>query len=158
MPTDWEHFPVLAHGQLADGSIDYDDMRDINKLKEHGYILDHGYDESKPDSELDIEDMRSAAEFRGGKCLSQSMTKGDLYTKLQWECHDGHKFWASPYCILKAGHWCPECCQPSPWDYDRLSKFMPFYAQVWYDTHAKGENCTYFYDDKHNACYTHFEG
>lgn len=133
-------------------------MRDITKLKEHGYILDHGYDESKPDSELDIEDMRSAAAFRGGKCLLQSMVKGDLYTKLEWECHDGHKFWASPYCILKAGHWCPTCCQPSPWDYDRLSKFMPFYAQVWYDTHAKGENCTYFYDEKHNACYTHFEG
>lgn len=157
LPSSWKDFPILAHGQLADGSIDYDDMRDINKLKEHGYILDHGYDESKLDEQLDIEDMQSAAEFRGGKCLSESMNKGDLYTKLEWECHDGHKFWASPYCVLKAGHWCPECCQPSPWDYDRLSKFMPFYAQVWYDTHARGENCTYFYDAKHNACYTHFE-
>lgn len=33
---------------------------------------------------------------------------------------------------------------------------MPFYAQVWYDTHAKGENCTYFYDKDHNARYTQF--
>lgn len=157
MPTDWDAFPVLALGQIADGSVDYDDMRDITKVKEHGYRLDHGYDESKHDDQLDIEDMRSAAAFRGGKCLSQSMTKGDLYTKLEWECHDGHRFWASPYCVLKAGHWCPECCQPSPWDYDRLSKFMPFYAQVWYDTHAKGENCTYYFDGNHKACYTHYE-
>ncbi len=151
MPTDWKHFPVLAKGQLADGDIDYDDMRDITKLKDHGYVLDHGYDESKPDNELDINDMRSAAVFRGGKCISESMIKGDLYTKLEWECHDGHRFMASPYCVLKAGHWCPTCCQPEPWDYDRLSKFMPFYAQVWYDTHAKGENCTYYFDKERNA-------
>lgn len=157
MPSDWSEFPILAHGQLADGDIDYDDMRDITKLEEHGYILDHGYDESKLDCELDIEDMQQAAAFRGGRCISTSMTKGDLYTKLEWECHDGHRFFASPYCILKAGHWCSECCQPQPWDYDRLSKFMPFYAQVWYDTHAKGENCTYFYDDKHHARYTQFQ-
>lgn len=156
MPADWNKFPVLAKGQLADGDIDYSDMRDINKLAEHGYILSHGYDESKPDSELDIEDMRSAAEFRGGKCISESMTKGDLYTRLEWECYDGHRFLASPYLVLKAGHWCPECCQPEPWDYDRLSKFMPFYAQVWYDTHAKGENCRYFYDTKYNPKYVQF--
>lgn len=156
MPTDWEHFPVLAKGQLADGSVDYDDMRDITKVVQHGYRLDHGYDESKPDSELDIEDMQSAAAFRGGKCVSACMMKGDLYTKLEWECHDGHRFFASPYTVLKAGHWCPECCQPQPWDYDRLSKFMPFYAQVWYDTHAKGENCTYYFDSSHTAQYKKF--
>lgn len=156
MSSNWRNFPILAKGQLADGDIDYDDMRDIAKVKEHGYVLDHGYDESKPDSELDIEDMQSAAEFRGGKCISQTMTKGDLYTKLEWECHDGHRFFASPYCILKAGHWCPECCQPEPWDYDRLSKFMPFYAQVWYDTHAREENCTYYFDKDGNARYIQF--
>ena len=99
----------------------------------------------KPDGELDIEDMRGAAAYRGGKCLSGSMTKGDLYTKLQWECHDGHTFWASPYTVLKAGHWCPVCCQPEPWDFDRLAKFMPFYAQVWYDTHAREENTEYVF-------------
>lgn len=92
LPNDWSKYPILCHGQLADGYIDYDDMRDETKLKEHGYILDHGYDETKPDEQLDIEDMRQAAAFRGGKCLSESMEKGDLYTKLEWECHDGHRF------------------------------------------------------------------
>lgn len=153
MPTDWDNYPVLAKGQLADGSIDYDEMRDIELIGRHGYRLDHGYDESKPDSELSIVDMRSAAAFRGGRCVSENMTKGDLYTKLEWECHDGHRFWASPYTVLKAGHWCPECCQPQPWDYDRLSKFMPFYAQVWYDTHARGEDCIYYFDKDRNAKY-----
>ena len=156
MPTDWKNFPVLCHGQIADGDIDYDDMRDISKVVKHGYRLNHGYDESKPDEELDIGDMNTAAEFRGGKCISKTMVKGDLYTKLEWECHDGHRFFASPYCVLKAGHWCPICCQPQPWDYDRLSKFMPFYAQVWYDTHAKGENCIYFFDSEHNAKYQQY--
>ena len=153
MPTDWDSYPVLAKGQLADGSIDYDEMRDIELIGRHGYRLDHGYDESKPDSELSIVDMQSAAAFRGGRCVSENMTKGDLYTKLEWECHDGHRFWASPYTVLKAGHWCPECCQPQPWDYDRLSKFMPFYAQVWYDTHARGEDCIYYFDKDRNAKY-----
>ena len=83
MPTDWDNYPVLAKGQLADGSIDYDEMRDIELIGRHGYRLDHGYDESKPDSELSIVDMRSAAAFRGGRCVSENMTKGDLYTKLE---------------------------------------------------------------------------
>ena len=80
-------------------------------------FLDHGYDESKPKSEWDIEDMRKAAEFRGGKCLSPAMTKGDLSTPLDWECQFGHRFKASPTLVLLGGHWCPECL-PLPWNYD----------------------------------------
>ena len=93
----------------------------------------------------EVQDLRDAAAYRGGKCISETMTKGDLYTKLVWECHDGHRFEASPYTVLKAGHWCPVCCQPEPWDFDRLAKFMPFYAQVWYDTHAVEENTCLLY-------------
>lgn len=156
MPSDWKNYPVLAKGQLADADINYDELKNIKKAKQNGFLLSHGYDESKPDGMLNISDMREAAEFRGGKCLSETMTAGDLYTKLLWECHDGHMFFASPYTVLKAGHWCPDCCQPQPWDYDRLSKFMPFYAQIWYDTHARGENCSYFYDSGHNAKYVRY--
>jgi len=156
LPKKWEDFPILKYGKVADGDIDYESIKDINKAYDNGFILDHGYDESKPDSKLDIIDMQEAAKFRGGKCLSTSMVKGDLYTKLLWECHDGHKFYSSPYTILKAGHWCSECCEPEPWDYDRLSKFMPFYAQVYYDTHAKGENTKYYYDSNYNAKYKSF--
>ena len=144
-PVSWEEYPLLSKGRLADGEIDYDALRDDEYARTHGYLLDHGYDETKPDSELDIGDMRSAASFRGGKCLSESMTKGDLYTKLLWECHDGHRFEASPYTVIKAGHWCPECCQPEPWKFDILAKSIPFFAQVWYDSHARGENGIYYY-------------
>lgn len=149
-PTDWKNYAVLAKGELPDETIDYDALKSIENAK----LLSHGYDERKPDSELDIEDMREAAAFRGGECLSQTMVKGDLYTRLLWKCHDGHEFYAIPYTVLKAGHWCPKCCHPEPWDYDRLAKFMPFYAQVWYDTHAKEENTRYYFNAGHRAKYS----
>jgi len=104
--------------------------------------LDHGYNENKPLEELDIEDMRKAAKFRGGECLSQSMTKGDLYTKLRWKCAFGHTFEATPNLVLRGGHWCPECAPP-PWNYDAEAKVNPFFAQVWYPNHDPDENNSY---------------
>ena len=109
----------------------WEQMRDIELADEaEAERLNHGYDESKPLSELDIEDMRQAAEFRGGKCLSKSMIKGDMRTKLEWECASGHRFEASPTLILLGGHWCDEC-MPSPWRYDEEAARNPFLAQVW---------------------------
>ena len=89
-----------------------------------------------------IEDMRKAAEFRGGKCLSPAMTKGDLSTPLDWECQFGHRFKASPTLVLLGGHWCPECL-PLPWNYDEIAKGNPFFAQVWYPFHDKKEHNVY---------------
>ena len=43
---------------------------------DHVVRIDHGYDESKPESELTLADMKAAARFRGGECLSESMQKG----------------------------------------------------------------------------------
>jgi len=104
--------------------------------------LNHGYDESKPKSELNIKDMHDAASFRGGKCLSETMVDGDLKTKLKWECAFGHNFDASPSLLILAGHWCPECL-PTPWNYDEEAKRNPFFAQVWYPLHNKNENHVY---------------
>lgn len=106
--------------------------------------LDHGYDESKPQSELDIEDMKGAAKFRGGECLSQNMTKGDLTTKIEWKCAFGHVFDASPRLVLLGGHWCPEC-EPPPWNYDEIAKVNPFFAQVWYPNHDVTE-CNFYHE------------
>lgn len=101
--------------------------------------LDHGFDETKPIEELDIEDMRQAAEFRGGKCLSESMTKGDMYTPLKWSCAFGHEFMATPYLVLFAGHWCKECgC--GEWKYGEIADVNPFFAQVWKPLHQGEEN------------------
>ena len=104
--------------------------------------IDHGYDEQKPRSEWTIDDMRKAAEFRGGKCLSETMEKGDFRTPLEWECQFGHKFKASPVLVLEGGHWCPECL-PSPWNYDEIAKGNPFFAQVWKPLHGEDEHNVY---------------
>jgi nucleoside-diphosphate-sugar epimerase len=113
--------------------------QDLSHPSEEAIILDHGYDETKPISEWTIEDMKAAAAFRGGKCLSETMVKGDFSTLLEWECQFGHKFKASPALVLLGGHWCPECL-PTPWNYGEIAKGNPFFAQVWYPIHSKDEN------------------
>lgn len=102
-----------------------------------GKPMDRGFDESKPVEELDIADMKQAAAFRGGECLSETMVKGDLYTPLKWRCADGHEFEARPYTVLFAGHWCPECLC-GEWKYGEMAEKNPFFAQVWTPLH-KGE-------------------
>ncbi len=117
----------------------WEEMRDINLAGEaEAERLSHGYDESKPHSELDIKDMRQAAEFRGGECLSESMVKGDLATKLKWRCASGHRFEASPALILLGGHWCEEC-MPAPWRFDEEAERNPFLAQVWKRMRPNGD-------------------
>ena len=114
-------------------------------------LLDHGYDEQKPKSLFTIEDMQKAAAFRGGKCLSKAMVQGDWDTPLEWECAEGHTFTASPRLILLGGHWCPECMpypyadepNPRPWQWDKVARHNPFFAQLWTPLHAPNEDYTY---------------
>ncbi len=135
IPTKWEDFKIIKFDK---------DSSAAEKFK-----LDHGYDESKPESELDIEDMKQAAKFRGGECLSETMVKGDMATKLKWKCGTcGAEFEASPALILLGGHWCPECYIPQKeWNYDEVAKTNPFFAQVWYPNHTKEEHNVYKFDD-----------
>lgn len=114
-------------------------MDDPNKA----IVLNHGYDENKPISELTLEDMQQAAEYRGGKCLTTTMETGDMATQLEWQCQFGHRFKASPALILLGGHWCPECL-PAPWNYDEIAKNNPFFAQVWEPIHKDEHN---YYDE-----------
>ena len=100
--------------------------------------IDHGYDETKPESELTREDMRGAARFRGGKLLSTEMKTGDWRTPLEFECAFGHKFKASPRLVLEGGHWCDECERKS-WNYGNRAKVDPFFAQVWDPLHDPDE-------------------
>ncbi|MBD3350747.1 MAG: NAD(P)-dependent oxidoreductase [Candidatus Lokiarchaeota archaeon] len=111
--------------------------------------LDHGYDESK--DQLAVNDLREAAEFRGGTLLSTEWS-GDLYETLHWKCAFGHEFDAKPYTVIKAGIWCPECLAP-PWNYDEIAKKNKFFAQIWYPNHSKDENNFYPED-----CYKDIEG
>ncbi|MCL2494252.1 MAG: NAD(P)-dependent oxidoreductase [Oscillospiraceae bacterium] len=114
--------------------------------------LDHGYDESKPLSDLTLEDLQKAAAFRGGVIVSQSYS-GDPYEKLTWRSANGVEFEMSPNLVLKGGHWCPqELPGPTdgdwsngftPWRYDAEAKVNPFFAQVWTPLHGADEDNVY---------------
>ena len=122
-----------------------------NKIKswEEGYkiyspsdvqsYLDHGYDETKPVDELTSEDMKQAAVFRGGECLSERIIKGDMYTPVKWKCHYDHEFMATPYLILKTGHWCPKC-EREAWNHAEIAKHNIFFAQVWNPIHGSEDS------------------
>ena len=43
----------------------------------------------------------------GGRCLSKSYINAK--TKLEWECSEGHRWWATPSNIRHIGTWCPKC-------------------------------------------------
>ena len=105
---------------------------------EHVVHIDHGYDESKPEEELSLEDVRGAAEFRGGKLLSTQMRTGDWHGKLRFRCAFGHEFEASPRLVLEGGHWCP-VCEAKSWNYGARAKVDPFFAQVWNPLHSPDE-------------------
>lgn len=53
-----------------------------------------------------IEDMKTLASSRGGKCLSKQYVRSQA--KLRWKCSAGHSWEAVPASIV-AGRWCPEC-------------------------------------------------
>jgi len=124
---------------------------DLSHNSSEAVILDHGYNEHKPMNEFTIEDMQQAAMFRGGKCLSSSMVKGDWDTPLQWQCAEGHIFTATPRLILLGGHWCPDCFpypyqdEPNsrPWAWDKEAKRNPFFAQLWSPLHDASEDNVY---------------
>ncbi len=130
---------------------------DLSHNSREAVLLNHGYDESKPQSEFTLEDMQKAALFRGGKCLSKKMVKGDWDTPLEWQCAEGHKFTASPRLILLGGHWCPACfpwpyknvtkpiddLPATPWQWDKEAKRNPFFAQLWAPLHDEKEDNVY---------------
>lgn len=141
IPKDWKHMVLFAE------SPTYEDAK-IKDLYAHRFILNHGFDESKPKEELDIKDMEQAAKFRGGHCLSKTMTKGDLYTKLKWVDHKGNEFMASPYTILFGGFWSPFVAEGNPWEYGPLAKVAPFYEQIYKDDFSYKEFDIVFDDKK----------
>jgi nucleoside-diphosphate-sugar epimerase len=125
-----------AYEAIPDWGID---MPEMVSEKINWQRLNHGYDELK--KVLELNDLMTAAKFRGGICLSPEWN-GDVYKTLKWQCAFGHEFRAKPYTILKAGHWCPECVPP-PWNYDEVAKHNPFFAQVWYPNHDHDESNFY---------------
>ncbi len=99
--------------------------QDYTKVK----ALEYGYDKDKPEDTLCLEDVKEAARFRGGMCLSKSMVTGDWRSPLRFKCAMGHEFMASPRLILEGGYWCHECEKDS-WNYDIQHETNQFMAQV----------------------------
>lgn len=55
---------------------------------------------------LTIDEMKTLAFQRSGKCLSKEYT--NTKTNLLWECSQGHQ-WETTPCNIKQGCWCPIC-------------------------------------------------
>ena len=104
----------------------------------HVIHINHGYDENKPENELNLSDVKEASRFRGGRCISHDMMQGDWVSKLKYRCAFGHEFEASPCLILKGGYWCPVCERES-WNYYQRAKVDDFFAQVWNPLHSSVE-------------------
>jgi len=72
-------------------------------------------------AELTIQEMRSLAESRGGRCLSDVYV--NTHTPLLWECRARHRWEAQPSSV-KGSSWCPVCAghtSPSMNDINRLA-------------------------------------
>jgi nucleoside-diphosphate-sugar epimerase len=124
--------------EIPDKLSEFQHFTDWNKK----VYLDHGYDEEKNPDELNLEDVKKAAVFRGGKCLSDIMEKGNWQKKLKFTCAFGHTFEASPKLMLEGGHWCPHCERES-WNYAQRAQVDPFFAQVWKPLHDETETSVY---------------
>ena len=126
IPKNWKDFKLTIPSKKTES--------------EEVIVLNHGYDETKPFDQLTLEDLRKAAEFRGGQCLASEIV--DMYTPVLWKSARGNEFMMSPNLVLKGGHWCPEEL-PWPWDYDTEAKLNPFFAQVWYPLHDQNQMHVY---------------
>ena len=60
-----------------------------------------------PPKHYTIDDCKRFAEAKGGKCLSTKYINNS--TKLQWECSEGHTWWAHWNNIKDSGTWCYYC-------------------------------------------------
>jgi len=91
--------------------------------------LDHGYDESRAPDTWDAALLAGAADFRGGRLVSPDAPRGAVRTPLEWACAEGHRFTASPWLVLRAGHWCPECVRDTA-NIEHQAERNRFLAQV----------------------------
>lgn len=72
-------------------------------------------------NKLSIEEMKSIAESRGGKCLSSEYK--NQRTNLEWECAEGHVWLAKPRCVKTNKSWCPDCAVNSKkWSLQDIQK------------------------------------
>ena len=83
----------------------------LDKARAAGQVRDlpKGYDDSKSIYSLTVEEIKAAAEFRGGRFLGPEKSIGEKGAIFDWECENGHRFSSSLEYVLLGGGWCPEC-------------------------------------------------
>lgn len=59
------------------------------------------------DRAYSLDEVKQIAIERGGKCLSEIYNGCDSH--LEWECEEGHQWFATLNNIKNNGSWCPEC-------------------------------------------------
>lgn len=94
-------------------------------------LLDHGYDEQRSPENWRVDDLRQAADFRGGKCLATTFHGPD--SPVEWISASGHRFKMTPRLYLKGGHWCPTAML-DPKSYAVEASRNAFLAQVCIDS------------------------
>ena len=141
---DWSKFNLLRD------SADYETL----KIREEATLPDIGYDQTR---RVTLQDLAILAQKHGGRLLSMH---GGVNDRLEWENSDGVRFFARGYTVM-CGHWINPCYGKKyypdypeySWDFDRLAKSDPLYAQVWYDSHERNEDNLYYLDDNFEARY-----
>ncbi|PCC75263.1 hypothetical protein SAMN02745121_04014 [Nannocystis exedens] len=76
-------------------------------LRASGDILDDRWCPRCADTRLGIAEMQRMAAAHGGSCISKKYV--DRHTHLQWECGEGHRWWARPSAVRDQHTWCPDC-------------------------------------------------
>ncbi len=148
VPTKWEDFNLIVENKTAnEEELDY---KKINN-KQNATLINYGFDYNKSDSDITKEDLINVATMHGGKLLTKTFKTGDVYTKLTWQDQDGNAFIATPFSVLRAGHWNNPCYSSFTWDFDRLSKKDKIYSQIWHTSHSETENNIYSLDSNFNA-------
>jgi len=107
--ADWDTFQLAAPSQTTT-------------------FLEHGFDPKQPKESWTLRELREAAQFRGGACVSSAIRSP--YAKLEWRCALGHSFAMSANLLLAGGHWCPTC-MIDPDSYAQVASRSPYFRQVW---------------------------
>ena len=91
-------------------------------------------------SNIDV--IRNLASKRGGLCLSDQYN--NAYTKLKWQCSEGHPWGAVPANIKNGNAWCPHCAGKLKLNIDRMyelasSRDGKCLSQVYINSRTKWE-------------------
>lgn len=106
---------------------------------------------NKEDKEITLDDLKQYASYHGGRLVTPSFVKGDVYRPLTWETQDHEQFVASAYTVIRAGHWYHPIYKENVWDFNRLSKKDKIFAYYWYDSHHENEEDVYRMNEQYEA-------